>query len=140
MGKLILLVADSAESLGELKRALSNFSSDCQIHSAETCDEIAALPLPSLILLDLLLASEPASKVLVWLRAQPTYRDIPVFVLGSESVERDITEAFRRGAGSCFVLTGARDQFEPLAEGLAIYASLLPISTEEPHHSRETGA
>lgn len=126
MSKLILLVADQEETDRGLECALKTSSAGCVIKSAGTRSEIAALARPSLIILDLMLSAEPASELLSWLRNEPIYRDVPVFVLGSQVVNRDIMEAYNVGANSCFLMELTREQFGPIAEGIATYVNMLP--------------
>jgi CheY-like chemotaxis protein len=104
---------------------LRRFAADFGVECACTRAEIAAIPRPSLILLDLTLSSEPAPEVLAWLRQEPIYQDVPVFVFGSKVVRHDISNAFRLGANSCFLLEFARGHIDAIAEGIATYASLL---------------
>jgi DNA-binding response OmpR family regulator len=126
MSKRILLVSDRGGPEHELKRALRRAADEFEIECAATRSEIVALPLPCLIILDLMLSSEPAPRVLGWLRSEPVYHKVPVFVLGSENVKREITESLRLGANSCLLMDFAREQIDPIAEGIATYASLLP--------------
>jgi len=123
MSKPILLVSDDGGPGGTLKRALQKSATEFAIECAATRAEIAARRRPCLIVLDLMLSSEPAPEVLSWLRNEPLYQDVPVFVLGSEAGKGEIAAAFGLGASSCFVT--AREQIEPIAEGIATYASLL---------------
>lgn len=126
MTKLILLIADRGGVDRELKSALKKSSAGVEIECAATRTEIAAVRHPSLIILDLMLSSEPASELLSWMRNEPRYRDVPVFVLGSQIVKRDIAEAYALGANSCFLMEREPAHLAPIAEGIATYASLLP--------------
>jgi len=126
MRKRILLISDKNAPEHELKRALRRVAGDFEIECASTRLEILALPWPCLIILDLMLSSEPAAEVLGWLRNEPRYAGVPVFILGSENVKREITESLRLGANSCLLMDFAREQVDPIAEGIATYASLLP--------------
>ncbi len=123
MSKPILLVSDDGGPGRELKRALQKSAANFAIECAATRAEIAARRHPCLIVLDLKLSSEPASAVLNWLRNEPLYQDVPVFVLGCEAAKSEIGEAFRLGATSCFL--AARGQINPIADGIATYVSLL---------------
>jgi CheY-like chemotaxis protein len=123
MSRHILVVSDKGGSDHELQRALRKCAAGIEVECAKTRAEISALKRPCLIVLDLMLSTEPAPDVLRWLRDEPLYRDIPVFVLGSEAVKGDVGEAFRLGASSCFLT--AREPIEPIADGIATYASLV---------------
>ncbi len=125
MTKRILVVCDKSGPEHELKRALTRAASDLEIECAATRSEIVTLPRPCLIILDLMRSSEPAVELLGWLRNEPLYHAVPVFVLGSHDVKGEITESLRLGANACLLMEFAREQVEPIAEGIATYASLL---------------
>ncbi len=125
MTKRILVVCDKSGPEHELKRALRRAAGEFEVECAATRSEILGSPWPCLIILDLMLSSEPAAELLQWLRNEPRYHAVPVFVLGSHDVKREITESLRLGANSCLLMEFAREQVEPIAEGIATYASLL---------------
>ena len=130
MSRLILLIAD--QGAAEFRRVLQEAAPDCGIECAGTREQIRSLRRPSLIIIDLLLCSEPAAAMLSWLRSDPDFRDIPVFVLGSKTLARDITQSYELGATSCFITDSADRDLRPLAQGIAAYASLLPAPTLSP--------
>jgi CheY-like chemotaxis protein len=60
-------------------------------------------PAPALVLLDLKLPRKGGFEVLDWIRTQKEFRDLPVIVLSSSALERDLLRAFQSGASSYFV-------------------------------------
>jgi DNA-binding NarL/FixJ family response regulator len=126
MSRVILVVADDGAE--DFRQVLQQAAPDCVIVCASTRREIASLARPSLIIIDLLLSSEPAAAILSWLRSRPEFRDIPVFVLGSKILARDVAETYKLGATSCFVTERAGEELRPLAQGIAAFASLLPAA------------
>lgn len=63
----------------------------------------AAYPLPQLVLLDLKLPRCSGLEVLEWIRAQPTFRGLPVVVLTSSKERSDVRRAYAAGANSYLV-------------------------------------
>ncbi|HEY6200723.1 MAG TPA: response regulator [Candidatus Binatia bacterium] len=59
-----------------------------------------AHPLPALLLLDLKLPRKSGLEVLMWLRAQPEIRRLPVVVLTSSKETTDVNRAYELGANS----------------------------------------
>ena len=125
MSRAILCLSDDRAAEHSLRLALANTSPDWSVEFVASRDEFMSHPKPTLILLDLMLARESAVDVLRWLRTDPRYRDVPVFVLGSETIQHLVNEAYALGADSCLVREAFDEGFEPLAQGLATYASLL---------------
>lgn len=66
-------------------------------------------PLPSLVLLDLKLPYMSGFDVLMWIRMQPSIKDIAVIVLTSSSEERDQQMAAELGAKAYFVKPPSRE-------------------------------
>ncbi|HYG35130.1 MAG TPA: response regulator [Clostridia bacterium] len=60
-------------------------------------------PLPSLILLDLIMPSVSGFEVLAWLRQQPDLKHLPVVVLTSWTVSPDVTKAYQLGANALLI-------------------------------------
>jgi CheY-like chemotaxis protein len=87
---------------------------------------IEALRTPSVILLDL--SKERAFDVLRWLRTDQRYKQVPVFVLTPRT--DDVTNAYALGANSC-LLKQPSQALEPIAEGIAAYASLVAESAAQ---------
>jgi DNA-binding response OmpR family regulator len=126
MSNLILVISDDRNVHGQLRLALTETASRCQLECVASREEIPPAHRPALILLDLMLSREPAFEVLKWLRSQQRYQHTPVFVLGSEIVEHDVNEAYSLGANSCLLMRSIGDGFGQIAQGIATYASLIP--------------
>jgi CheY-like chemotaxis protein len=125
MSKPILLVTDDHATVQQLRTALGKTTPQWIVESASRRETIEGLPLPSVIILDLLLANESPYDVLRWLRSESRYQKVPVFALGSEVHDQGIEEAYALGADSCLLRPPAAG-VEPLAHGIAAFASLLP--------------
>ncbi len=111
MNNLVLVISDDCKPGGQLRSVLTKTASQCQVQFAASRAEIPAAHRPSLILLDLMLSREPAFDVLRWLRSEQRYQQIPVFVLGSKIVDRDVNEAYSLGADSCLRMEPASGDF-----------------------------
>jgi DNA-binding response OmpR family regulator len=125
MSHLILLISDDQSADQRLRLALAKTTPECQLGSAGSRAAVRAFPAPTVILLDLMLSHDPAFDVLRWLRAEEVYKNVPVFVLGSEIIDHEVNEAYALGANACLLKRPAPDGLEPIAQGIAAYASLL---------------
>jgi len=121
---LILFISDDVAANREIRLALTKSEPDCQVEFVGTTEEIKGLRTPTLILLDLMLSRQPALDVLRWLRSDRRFKRVPVFVLGSDIIDREASEAYQLGANSC-LKKAAGPAFEPIAQGIATYASLI---------------
>lgn len=126
MSHLILFISDDESTDRELRLALTKATPECELVFAGSREEVTAFGSPSVILLDLMLSHGPAFDVLRWLRIEAPYKDIPVFVLGSEIIDHEVTEAYALGANACLLKRPTDDGLDPLAQGIATYVSLLP--------------
>jgi CheY-like chemotaxis protein len=124
MTNLILLVSDEDRADCPLQRALTRTAPEFRVELVDSREGIEALRTPSVILLDL--SQERALDVLRWLRTDPRYKQIPVFVLAPQA--DDVTNAYALGANSCLLKQSAREGLEPIAQGIAAYASLIAES------------
>jgi CheY-like chemotaxis protein len=86
---------------------------------------------PCLILLDLMLSSESPFEVLRWLRAEPRFRHVPVFILGSKVVDHAIDEAYALGANSCLLKESELNGFETIIRAIAAYVGLIGAAGRE---------
>ncbi len=127
MSNLVLVVSDDRGADRQLQLALTKAAPECSAEFVSSIDEIKTSGRPTVILLDVKLSRERAFDVLRWLRAEQDYRQIPVFVLGSDFVAHDANEAYALGANSC-LQRSARDEFEPIAHAIGAYTSLLAES------------
>ena len=123
MTNVILLVSDEDRADCPLQRALTKTAPEFKVELVDNREGIEALRTPSVILLDL--SQERALDVLRWLRTDPRYKQVPVFVLAPRA--DDVTNAYALGANSCLLKQPAQ-KLEPIAEGIAAYASLIAES------------
>ena len=122
MTNLILFVSDDDRGDSPLKVALTRMAPQFRVELVTSQVEIEALCNPSLILFDLKLSHEPAFELLRWLRTDQRYRQIPLFVVTPRT--DDVTNAYALGADSC-LLRQPSQRLEPIAQGIAAYASLI---------------
>ena len=108
MKNLILLVSDDKSTGRQLLPVLARTAAPAfRVEVADSRAGIEALRIPSVILLDLMLSNEPAFDVLRWLRSDRRYKELPVFVLGSEDASHRVNEAYALGANSCLLKDSA---------------------------------
>lgn len=60
-------------------------------------------PMPNLVLLDLHLPRKHGFEVLEWIRSQPTFRELPVFVMTSSVLPQDLDRSLALGADFGFI-------------------------------------
>ena len=125
MKSRILLISDDDLADRQLRVALSATQPECELHSAGTREAVQASPAPSVILLDLMLSRDLPFEMLRWLRADKMYKEVPVFVLGAQVIDRDVNEAYALGANGCLDKATTPDGLMKVAHGIAAYASLL---------------
>ncbi len=123
MTNLILLVSDEDRVNCPLERALTKTAPEFRVELVENREGIEALRTPSVILLDL--TEERSLDVLRWLRTDPRYKQVPVFVLAPRADV--VSNAYALGANSC-LLKQPVQKLEPIAQGIAAYASLIAES------------
>jgi two-component system, response regulator len=111
MDKLILLVEDNPDDeLLTLRALAKHHLANRVVVARDGAEAVAYLlgdggsppaePLPQIVLLDLKLPKLDGLEVLRRLRAAPRTRRLPVVVLTSSREERDLVEAYDRGANS----------------------------------------
>jgi DNA-binding response OmpR family regulator len=123
MTNVILLVSDEDRADCPLKLALTRTAPEFRVELVDSRAGIESLRTPSVILLDL--SQERAFDVLRWLRTDPRYKQVPVFVLAPQT--DDVINAYALGANSCLLKQPAQE-LEPIAQGIAAYASLIAES------------
>jgi CheY-like chemotaxis protein len=110
----ILLVEDDFADAQLIKRALTKAGVAIPVHRVKNGDEAIAYlqgespfqnrnahPFPGVIILDLKLPRRSGFEVLEWIRAQHNdMRLVPVVVLSSSTVEKDVNRAYALGANS----------------------------------------
>ncbi|MFA7270044.1 MAG: response regulator [Sterolibacterium sp.] len=118
----ILLVEDEPADAHLVKLALKEGSLDCRLHHA--ADGIEALaylhgqgdarpsaPHPDLILLDLNMPRMNGREFLAAVKADEQFAAIPVVVLTTSSVERDVAAAYQLGAAGYITKPADMRQF-----------------------------
>jgi DNA-binding response OmpR family regulator len=123
MTNVILLVSDEDRALCPLRLALTRTAPEFRVELVDSRAGIEAFRTPSVILLDL--PQGRALDILRWLRADQRYEQVPVFVLAPRT--DDVTNAYALGANSCLLKQPAQGM-EPIAQGIAAYASLIAAS------------
>jgi CheY-like chemotaxis protein len=105
----ILIVDDEPGDVDLVKLALAEGRFICETHVAINGKEAMAFltrqpprhenaPQPDLVLLDLNMPQMNGKEVLVAMRADPTLASIPVVVLTTSDVERDVVSSYDLGA------------------------------------------
>lgn len=115
-GNLVLLVEDLEDDILLIRRALRRSRVSIPLQVVRTGEEAIAYlsgegkyenraeyPLPTLVLLDLQLPGINGYDVLAWIRQQDGIRGLPVVVLTSSNLLRDVNRAYQLGANSFFV-------------------------------------
>jgi hypothetical protein len=124
MTNVILLVSDEDRGECPWQRALTRTAPEFRVELVDNRAGIEASRTPSVILLDL--SQEKVLDLLRWLRTDPRYKQVPGFVLAPQA--DDVTNAYALGANSCFLRQPAQEGLEPIAQGIAAYASLIAES------------
>jgi CheY-like chemotaxis protein len=113
---VILLVDDNADDVLLVRRAFERAGVGDILHvTKDGLDATAYLtgeppyldrfkhPLPALVLLDIKMPIMDGFDVLVWIRRQPQFAKLPVIMLTSSDVIRDVNRAYKLGADSFLV-------------------------------------
>jgi CheY-like chemotaxis protein len=114
--RLILVAEDSPEDIELLRIALQRAKIENPIQVVSDGKEAmeylvgegkyadrAVYPFPGILFLDLKLPRVSGFEVLTWLKQHDRCKIIPVMVLTSSNLERDITEAYRLGV-NCYMV------------------------------------
>ena len=130
----VLLVEDSADDVLLIRRAFRRCGADCTISEVNDGDAAVAYlsgagayadrslhPMPTLTLLDLKLPRRNGFEVLLWLRAQPLLRRLPVVVLTGSNQATDIARAYECGANSYLVKPVRFVDLQEMARSLGLY-------------------
>ena len=96
--KKILVVDDDISILGMVQLVLEDEGYNVQTSLNGACFLHMNSDLPDLILLDLKMPRLDGFEVLQWIRAQPGIRGIPVIVLTSSNLIKDVNRAYNLGA------------------------------------------
>jgi CheY-like chemotaxis protein len=113
---VILLVDDGEDDVILIRKAFANAKVTNPIHAVTDGEEAVAYlsgegryanraehPLPALILLDLHMPRMNGFQVLEWIRTQKALGLIPVVVLTTSNLMRDVNSAYELGANSFLV-------------------------------------
>jgi CheY-like chemotaxis protein len=132
MMKMILLVEDNPNDVLLTQRAFrqSNVANELRVvrDGAEALEYLlgpqagsAERPTPALVLLDLKLPKVDGLEVLRRIRADAALRRVPVVVLTSSSLERDLVESYDLGANSYIRKPVDFPQFAEAVRSLGLY-------------------
>lgn len=127
MDPRLLIVDDSDDDIFFLTRALrkSGISHpvDCAANGAQGIKYLqtflekphAGDELPSMVLLDLKMPLVDGHQVLEWIRAQPAFNQLPVYILSSSQLDLDISKAKKSGAADYWVKPSSLPEYQDLA-------------------------
>lgn len=126
----ILLVEDDLGDARLAQIALRDAGSNCVVHhvrdgvEAMTALNAAAAhgdKLPDLVLLDLNMPRKDGRQVLQEMRADPALRSVPVVVLTTSAVDRDVAASYSMGANSFITKPMDIDEFCTVMRGVQNY-------------------
>ncbi|HYZ84740.1 MAG TPA: response regulator [Bryobacteraceae bacterium] len=121
----ILLATDDNGTDREVRLAFNQSAPGWTIDLVRSRREIDSAKTANLVLLDLMLSHEQPFELLRWLRTEPRYREVPVFVLGSTIVADNVSEAYTLGANSCLLKESDPQGFSRIVHAVAAYATLI---------------
>ena len=78
-------------------------------------------PLPHCVLLDIKLPTKTGLELLSWIRSQPRLKRLPVVMLTSSQLPKDINDAYDLGANSYLVKPPSLEMLVSLAQTIAHY-------------------
>lgn len=88
-------------------------------------------PLPTVVLLDLNLPRQTGFQVLAWIRQQPEFKRMVVYILSASNRTEDIERAYDLGANSYLVKPGVLDGLTVVAQGLLAWLKLSHFSAPD---------
>jgi CheY-like chemotaxis protein len=114
--RLTVLVADDSRDDRELLReAMDRDGIEADLYEAHDGEEVidylkqtesfggpAPRTFPDVLILDLKMPRLDGFQVLDWIRSHPQCRTLPVVLLSGSGLERDVKEAYKRGANTYF--------------------------------------
>jgi two-component system response regulator len=126
--KFVVLVADDdANDLRLLHKAISGDGLEVQLMEVHNGEELIQylsnegpfadymrFPKPDLLLLDLKMPRMDGLQVLDWLAQHPEHARLPKVMLSGSGLERDVDEAYRRGANTYFTKPTDFSHFQKL--------------------------
>ena len=105
------------------KTTLLGFEPTIDVSVARTADEIRELPVPTLILLDLVLP--PSLEILQWFRSEKSYLPVPVIALSSPQTAERVGRAYELGANACVMKAEDGGLMDEVARGIGSYARVM---------------
>jgi CheY-like chemotaxis protein len=81
-------------------------------------------PLPTVVLMDLNMPGKDGFEVLEWIRAQPMFKRLHVYILSASNRPEDIERAYDLGANSYLVKPGTLDGLEQMARRLGAWLNI----------------
>ena len=130
----ILLVEDDKNDVFFFQRAMEKAGLTCPLRIArdggEAIDYLSGIgtfadrvrfPLPCMVLLDLNLPRQHGLEVLQWIRGHAPDPAVPVIVLTSSTLDRDVREAYRLGANSYLSKPSGSEDLVALVRMLGAY-------------------
>jgi CheY-like chemotaxis protein len=127
MPNKVLHVEDSSDDVALIALAFRKAGVLVDIEVATDGDQaIAALqsyssPLPRCVLLDIKLPTKTGLEVLSWIRSQSRFKRLPVLMLTSSQLPRDINDAYDLGANSYLIKPSSLEKLVLLAQTIAQY-------------------
>jgi two-component system response regulator len=126
--KFVILVADDdANDLRLLRRAVSGDGLDVELLEVRDGEELVdylkgegrfadrtQYPKPDLLLIDLKMPRMDGLQVLDWLGQYPEHSRVPAVMFSGSGLERDVEEAYRRGANTYFTKPSEFDELQRL--------------------------
>lgn len=116
MRPTILQIEDEKNDVLLFNYALTRSDVDADLHVVHDGDQALSYlqgnapyndrlqhPLPTIVVVDLRMPKRNGFEVLEWIRSQPQFRDLPVYVLSSSSQQDDKHRAAHLGASGYFV-------------------------------------
>ena len=132
--KAVLIAEDSQEDAEILRRAFEDGGSKASLlfvqDGQQAMDYLSGEgpyadrtrhPLPRLILLDLKMPKVDGFDVLGWLQKQPKLKLLPVTVLTSSNLDKDVDRAYSLGANSYLVKPSSMAGYQVVVERLKSY-------------------
>jgi CheY-like chemotaxis protein len=132
--ELILHVENDPDDVFLLKRAFTKAGVTKEIRTAENgkkaieylhggdgFSDRARYPLPTVVLLDWNMPLMSGGQFLSWLRADPTWKRLPVIVLTSSAADRDMVEAYDLGANGFLTKPSNHEQYMVMVRALVDY-------------------
>jgi len=127
MPNKVLHVEDSSDDVALIALAFRKAGVLVDIEVATDGDQaIAALqsyssPLPRCVLLDIKSPTKTGLEVLSWIRSQSRFKRLPVLMLTSSQLPRDINDAYDLGANSYLIKPSSLEKLVLLAQTIAQY-------------------